>query len=133
MAGVFDKMKLKDETEILVLNAPPSFEQELARLRGVTVHRSPADVKTVLFALAFVTTSSEVETASRAVARRTKGDALVWFAYPKGTSKKYRSEINRDAGWDALGKAGFEGVAMVAIDEDWAAKRVRRREFIKRQ
>jgi hypothetical protein len=133
MAGVFDKMKLKDETEILVLNAPASFEPELARLRGVTVHRSPADVKGVAFALAFVTTPSEVETASRAVAKKTKGDALVWFAYPKGTSKKYRSEINRDAGWDALGKAGFEGVAMVAIDEDWAAKRVRRREFIKRQ
>jgi hypothetical protein len=32
-----------------------------------------------------------------------------------------------------LAQAGFEGMAMVAIDEDWAAKRLRRREFIKRQ
>ena len=74
MAGIFDKMKLTDETEILVLNPPASFEPELARLRGVTVHRRAVDVKDVAFTLAFVTTPSEVETASRAVARKTKGD-----------------------------------------------------------
>jgi len=56
---------------------------------------------------------------------------VVWFAYPKGTSKKYKSEINRDSGWQVLGKAGFEPVRMVAIDEDWSACRFRRAEFIK--
>ena len=30
-----------------------------------------------------------------------------------------------------MGKAGFEGVRMVAIDEDWSAVRFRRVEFIK--
>jgi hypothetical protein len=30
-----------------------------------------------------------------------------------------------------LGQAGFEGVRMVAIDEDWSAVRFRRVEFIK--
>jgi hypothetical protein len=30
-----------------------------------------------------------------------------------------------------LGAAGFEGVRMVAIDEDWTAVRFRRAEFIK--
>ena len=56
---------------------------------------------------------------------------MVWFAYPKGTSKRYRSEINRDTGWQALGRAGFEPVRAVAIDEDWSALRFRRVEFIK--
>ena len=55
----------------------------------------------------------------------------MWFAYPKGSSKRYRCGINRDTGWAALGKAGFEGVRMVAIDEDWSAVRFRRAEFIK--
>ena len=44
----------------------------------------------------------------------------------------YRPEINRASGWSALAAAGFEGCRMVAIDEDWSAKRYRRREFIKR-
>jgi hypothetical protein len=56
---------------------------------------------------------------------------VVWFAYPKGTSKRYACEINRDTGWAALGQAGFEPVRMVAIDEDWSAVRFRRAEFIK--
>lgn len=67
----------------------------------------------------------------RVAAERTGGDALVWFAYPKGTSKQYRSTINRDTGWQVLGAAGFEPVRMVAIDEDWSGVRFRRAEFIK--
>ena len=56
---------------------------------------------------------------------------MVWFAYPKGTSKRYTSTINRDSGWKAMGAAGFEPVRMVAIDEDWSAVRFRRADFIK--
>lgn len=58
-------------------------------------------------------------------------DAIVWFAYPKGSSKKYKSQINRDNGWNVLGREGFEPVRMVAIDEDWSAVRFRRAGFIK--
>jgi hypothetical protein len=59
------------------------------------------------------------------------GDAILWMAYPKGTSKRYECEFNRDNGWDVLGRAGFEGVRQVAIDEDWSALRFRRVEFSK--
>ena len=57
---------------------------------------------------------------------------MVWFAYPKGSSKKYKCEFNRDTGWSAVGKQGFEPVRMVASDEDWSALRFRRVEFIKK-
>jgi hypothetical protein len=56
---------------------------------------------------------------------------VVWFAYPKQSSKKYVSEIDRDHGWAKLGAAGFEPVRMVAIDEDWSAVRFRRVDYIK--
>jgi hypothetical protein len=87
-------------------------------------------VKEIAFSLAFVTKQKEVDAIAKTVARKAKGDAIVWFAYPKGTSKKYQCEFNRDNGWTALGAAGFEGVRMVAIDEDWSALRFRRVEFI---
>jgi hypothetical protein len=54
---------------------------------------------------------------------------IVWFAYPKGTSKRYKSQTDRDNGWNVLGQ-GFEPVRMVSIDEDWSAKRFRRASFI---
>ena len=131
MPSTFDKLNLKDLTTVLVLNAPPSFEPELARLRSVTVLRDLKNAGEVPFALAFVTTQKQVDALARAIAKKAKGDAVVWFAYPKGSSKRYSSEINRDSGWQVLGDAGFEPVRMVAIDEDWSAVRFRRVEFIK--
>jgi hypothetical protein len=130
MSPTFAKLNLKDQSEILVLNAPPSFEPELKSLKGVTVRR---DIKggDVGFALAFAITQQEVDAFGRQIAKKLKGDAVVWFAYPKGSSKKYTSEINRDSGWAVMGQAGFEPVRMVAIDEDWSALRFRRVEFIK--
>jgi len=129
--SVFDKLNLKDQLDILVVNAPSSFEAELKGLKGVAVHRDPKSLTEVPFSLSFVTKQQEVDAVTRAIAAKAKGDAIVWFAYPKGTSKKYKCEFNRDSGWGALAKAGFEPVRMVAIDDDWSAIRFRRAEFIK--
>jgi len=101
VAEVWGKLNLKDQTAILVVNAPPSFESQLKALDGVTVKRRPADVKSFDFSLAFVTRQKEVDDLARVVAKKAKGDA------------------------------GFEPVRMVAIDDDWTAMRVRRVEFIK--
>jgi hypothetical protein len=131
MMTVFQKLNLKDQTEIVVLNAPESFEPELAGLRGVEVLRTLDGAGDVTFALAFVTTQKDLNSLAKVVAKKAKGDAVVWFAYPKGTSKKYKSEINRDHGWDLFGKADFEPVRSIAIDEDWTGLRFRRAEFIK--
>ena len=131
MASVFEKLNFKDQREILVVNAPASFEPELSRLAGVKIHRDVDAVTEVSFALAFVTRQQEVDAIARAMTAKAKGDAILWFAYPKGTSKRYKCDFNRDSGWSALGAAGFEGVRMVAIDEDWSALRFRRAEFIK--
>ena len=131
MSGVFAKLNLKDQKQIVVLHAPDSFQSELAALKGVEVVRDLKKAKAVAFSLAFVTEQKQVDMLAPAVAKKTEGDAVVWFAYPKGSSKKYKSQINRDSGWNVMGKEGFEPVRMVAIDEDWSAIRFRRAEFIK--
>jgi len=127
----FEKLNLKEQKQIVVLNSPASFEPELKALRGVTVQRDLKSVARIEFSLAFVTKQKEVDTLGKAIAKKAEGDAVVWFAYPKGSSKNYKSEINRDSGWRILGDAEFEPVRMVAIDEDWSAVRFRRAEFIK--
>jgi hypothetical protein len=131
MSDIFKKLNLKDQTEILILNAPASFEPELASLPEIAIQRNVKAVREITFALAFVTKQKEVDTMAKAIARKVKGDGVIWFAYPKGSSKNYRCEFNRDTGWTALGEAGFEGVRMVAIDADWSALRFRRAEFVK--
>jgi hypothetical protein len=130
---LFKKLNLGSHTVIYVLNAPASFELELAALSGVRVQRSlsarPAHVS---FAMAFIVTQAELDSASERMAKVCEGDAVLWLVYPKTTSKKYRCEFNRDSGWSALGAAGFEPVRVVAIDADWSALRFRRVTHIKR-
>jgi hypothetical protein len=129
--STFDKLNLKDQRRIAIINAPESFEREVATLKAVDVVRDVRDLVEITFSLAFVTKQKEVDTLAKALGKKAPGDAIVWFAYPKGSSKRYTCEFNRDTGWKALGEEGFEPVRMVAIDEDWSAVRFRRAEFIK--
>jgi hypothetical protein len=129
MTPLFKKLNLASQSSITVLYAPSSFEAELTALKGVkTVRRISGKV---MFAIAFVTRQTELDKASAALVKAADGDAILWMAYPKGTSKKYTCDFNRDSGWKVLGKAGYEPVRMVAIDEDWSALRFRKAEYIK--
>jgi hypothetical protein len=131
MSKIFDKLNYKGQREIVVVNAPDAFEKELDALDGVCVMRSLSVARDLAFALLFVTRQNELNRLSTALAAKVSGDAVVWFAYPKGTSKRYTCDFNRDRGWDVLKEAGFDSVRMVAIDEDWSALRFRRVEYIK--
>lgn len=130
MSGVFSKLNLKDQTEILVLDAPDSFQAELKALKGVKVHRSLSEAKQFSFAMAFATQKSAVDRLSKALTGKATGDAVLWFAYPKGTSKRFKCDFNRDNGWDVIRGEGWDSARQIAIDEDWSALRFRRREFI---
>lgn len=132
MSPLFAKLNLKDQREILVLGAPASFEPELAALAGIDVVRDPKQVAKASFALVFATRQADVDALSKLVARMLEGDAILWFAYPKGTSKKYRCDFNRDSGWSVLSALGFDTVRQVAIDADWSGLRFRRVEYIGR-
>lgn len=129
MTPLFKKLNLGAIETVHVLNAPASFEGELRAIAPVAVKRSLS--KPVRFAMAFVITQAELDSASAQIAKATDGDAIVWMVYPKGSSKRYRCEFNRDSGWERLGASGFEPVRMVAVDEDWSALRFRRAEHIK--
>lgn len=43
--NTFAKLNLKEQNDIVIVNAPESFEREIASLKGVTVRRSMSDVK----------------------------------------------------------------------------------------
>lgn len=132
MNTLFKKLNYKDQKQVLIINAPDSFQSAMDEMKDLTdIKTTIGSVKHIDFALAFVTKQHEVDTLINKIAPRAQGDAVIWFAYPKGTSKKYKCEFNRDTGWNELGKLGFEGVRMVAIDEDWSALRFRKAEHIK--
>lgn len=133
MTNVFGKLNLQEQREILVVDAPQSFEEELATLEDVRIVRKLAQANRLSFALIFVTRKAQLDASAKVIAAKAAGDALLWFAYPKGTSKSLSCDFNRDTGWDAIRAAGFDSVRQVAIDADWSALRFRRVEFISRR
>lgn len=126
MDAVFKKLNYKGQDRILVLNAPASFEPSLESLaEEANVVRNAEQAGTAGFAMVFATLKAELELLVTQVVPRLEEDAVFWVCYPKGTSKRYRCDFNRDTGWELLGQYNMEPVRQVAIDEDWSALRFR--------
>ncbi len=133
MDSVFKKMNFKDSKNIVVIHAPTSFEANIDAMQGLTTFvRDLEAIDKTNFVLAFCTKQAEVDAVAIEATTKLEDDGLLWFAYPKGTSKKYKCDFNRDTGWAILGEQGFEPVRAVAIDEDWSALRFRQVENIKK-
>lgn len=131
MDPLLKKLNYKDHDPVVVLNAPAEFAAAMKEFnRTATVHTTATKVKGCDFAMAFATKQSEVNSAAKALAKVLEGDAILWMCYPKGSSKRYACDFNRDTGWQVLGDLGFEPVRQVAIDADWSALRFRRVEHI---
>jgi hypothetical protein len=131
MQTVFQKLNLTTQKKIVIYDAPESFSAELERLENVEIVHDPRKPRAVQFALAFAVTQAQLDRYATQLAAAADGDAILWFAYPKGASKRYNCEFNRDTGWHVITSAGFESVRQVAIDEDWSALRFRRSQFVK--
>lgn len=126
------KLNFKDHSKVVLLNTPSELIDLQTEWSVLTqVETSIENVDSSLFFFAFVQTKSQLIEIAPKLEAIVKNDGIIWFAYPKLSSKRYKSEINRDSGWESLGNLGLEGVRAVAINEDWSALRFRHVDFIK--
>ncbi len=129
MDPLLKKMNWKEGMKIRVWNLPTELSElvESWEKEGLMAYEKEKSD----FMLAFVHTEQEVEKYFIQMHELAPEDEAIWLAYPKGTSRKYKSQINRDKGWKFLGQFEYEGVRQIAIDEDWSALRFRSVRFIK--
>ena len=106
MPTTFDKLNLKDHKEILVLNAPDTFEKEIRGLCDVRVFRRIEDMKALAFALSFVTQIAELHRLSRKLSAKLAGDAYCDLR----TQKVRRRNIRAISIGTWLGGAASSGV-----------------------
>ncbi len=118
------KLGIKAGYKLLVLNAPEGYMATLGELpEGTEVKSSGGG--TFDFVQVFVYNKKEIDKHATEAARSVKAGGLLWFCYPKKTSK-IKTDVTRDQGWDSVFRAGLVGVAQVAVDETWTATRFRR-------
>lgn len=133
MDPILKKLHYKGQPEVFVLNAPPSFKPQLVAFsEQAKVFWQLKDNHEMEYIVVFLTKKEEIDHLTHQIAPLLKGDAVCWMCYPKGTSKKYTCDFNRDNGWEIMKKYDLIGVSQVAIDEDWSALRFRRQEYIKK-
>ncbi len=132
MKSLLEKLNYKDQKRIAILNSENDFLRSVSgELKDVMIDREIDPRCPYSFILIFVKNLDEVELFAPVALHNLIADGILWFCYPKKTSGKYIAGIDRDHGWNVLNNAGFYGVRLVAIDDDWSALRFRNIKFIK--
>ncbi|MCT4560524.1 MAG: hypothetical protein N4A41_04025 [Crocinitomicaceae bacterium] len=125
------KMNLKTEYCIQLIQAPEEIE-ELFKTSKIPVLNKFQTQTRACFTLIFVQHPTDFHQEIIDYISSIEDDRLLWFAYPKKSSKKYKATITRDNGWQPLGDHGFECVRSVSIDDNWTGMRFRKVHFIKK-
>jgi hypothetical protein len=132
MKNLLEKLNYKGQERIAVINAEEDFTVSISKeLTNVTVDKEIDPRYPYSFIIIFVKTISEVESRSPLALHNLLADGVLWFCYPKKTSKNFKSDITRDHGWNSLNDSGLHGIRLVSVDDDWSALRFRNAKYIK--
>jgi hypothetical protein len=132
MKELLCKLNYKGQERIAVINAEEDFAVSLSdELKGVVIDREIDPRYPYSFIILFVKSISEVEHLTPMALHNLMADGILWFCYPKKSSKKYTTDLDRDHGWKTLNDSGLFGIRMVSIDDDWSGFRFRNERFIK--
>ncbi|HEX7494368.1 MAG TPA: hypothetical protein VF346_09110 [Bacteroidales bacterium] len=132
MKSLLDKLNYKGQKRISIINAEESFIQSMSHeLNNVIIDKEIDPRYPYDFIILFVNRVSEVEFLAPMALHNLIANGVLWFCYPKKTSKRFHSDISRDHGWKVLNDSGLNGIRLVAIDADWSALRFRNIKYIK--
>jgi hypothetical protein len=132
MDEILKKLNYKEGQIIFVQNQPEVFDALLLTLPSeIEIRKVLKPTDPVEFVIVFSTKRAELEELAAYIAPCLRGDAIFWMSYPKGTSKKYKCDFNRDTSWDILKPFNLMPVRQISLDDDWSALRFRKTEYIK--
>jgi hypothetical protein len=133
MDALYKKLNYKGQKRIAVINCTEEFYNNSVSVLGDVQIDPEIDPRYPYeFMLVFAELVTEVEYLAPKALHNLVTDGVLWFAYPKKTSKKScASDLDRDHGWVVLIEKGFDKVRQVSIDNDWSALRFRNVRFIK--
>lgn len=124
------KLKIQSGQRLLILNAPAEYLDQLDRLPGeIVVSQKPEGIFDLV--QLFARSKAELEKLATQAISALRPDGMFWVSYPKKSSK-VQSDLTMYDGWEALTKAGYDGIALVSIDDTWSAARFRPGAKVKR-
>jgi hypothetical protein len=126
-----ERMYIKPNMRVLILNAPQGYDAQLEPLpEGVTLASQPDGLYDVV--QVFCYNQHDADTLTLPAIAAVKPGGALWLCYPKGTAK-IKTDINRDKGWEVVTKAGWGGVRQLSIDDTWSTLMFRPEKDVKRK
>lgn len=118
MKEVIAKFKFKDKG--VIINAPAEIEKEFVKLGFKPAFDKTKSTNT----LVFINDKKQFTDFLKSSLKNIEPDSVLWFAYPKGTSK-IKTDINRDIVRVTGEEYGITTVTAISIDDTWSALRFR--------
>lgn len=122
-AALAKKLKMQGGQRIFILNAPEDYLERITPFPEPTEVDVKPEGKYDVVHL-FVRSIAELEQHAKVAIAAVKPDTFFWISYPKKSSK-LKTDLNRDCGWEPLTSAGYEGIALISVDDTWSAMRFR--------
>ncbi|HOW90842.1 MAG TPA: hypothetical protein PK883_00885 [Anaerolineaceae bacterium] len=117
------RLQLKAGRTLLIVDPPDGYVENLGEVPAgadVTAQLQPAFIVQV-----FIRSQIELSAAIERYAPLVLPGGMLWLTYPKLTSKM-KSDIHRDSINDFAKLNGWIGNAIISIDADWSALRLKR-------
>src|SRR5690606_41839144 len=125
MKTLFEKLKLENQKEILIINEPEGFAEKLAQLVDIDIYQSLIQVNKMEFALLVVSSIKEFEDQLQTLLPKLEDDAILWLAHPTTKSENLRTDITTDYQSDPLVTEGYDEIKRLRIDSDCGARAFR--------
>jgi hypothetical protein len=121
--SIAEKLSIKPGSKFLLVNPPSGYTAQMGMLPlGVNLLSDSSERVEAI--QVFVANRAELEAQLPHLGRLLSPKGMLWVTYHKGTSK-VKTDINRDTINAYAQSIGLQGVAMVSIDADWAALRLK--------
>jgi hypothetical protein len=121
--SVAEKLQFKPGRKVLLVSPPPEADSLLGELPpGVIVQPSPQPPVDII--VLFTRHRLELEAHLGSLRSMLAPQGMLWVVYYKGTAR-IKTDIHRDSINAYAQTLGLAGVAMISIDQDWSALRLK--------
>ena len=120
---IAQKLLVKPGRQFLLLNPPQGYLAQMGELPAGAILLSDSN-SPVEVIQAFIENRLELEAQLPRLKNLLAPKGILWVTYHKGTSR-VKTDINRDTINAYAHTIGLEGVAMISIDDDWSALRLK--------
>ena len=88
MNPIFKKLQFKDQQKVVILNAPESFQEDMAEMQAFTQVQGQLKGDNIPFFLGFAEMGSDLDKIIESIkGKLSKDDPILWIAYPRNTNR----------------------------------------------